>query len=90
MSGEFNFALILRLNFIELGDFCRGRQGVGAALWLRVLLPQVLGSEEAAAVGGGGTDAPVPRLGGAQSVAALDCFDLALTPGGEISVEQFK
>ena len=52
------------------------------AIWMRVLLPQVLGVEAAAAPAGEPAPLPVARLGAAASLAALDCLDVALAPGG--------
>ena len=63
---------------------CRGKAAVGVSMWMRVLLPQVLGTESGAFpsddldVAGGA----ISRLSNSGAAAALDMLDIAMAPGG--------
>ena len=63
-------------------DACRGRAAVGVSMWMRVLLPQVLGPDSDAFLGDGAKYANVSRLGTSAAAAALDMLDIAMAPGG--------
>jgi hypothetical protein len=51
-------------------------------MWMRVLLPQVLGPDSDAFPGEVAEFANISRLGNAAAAAALDMLDIAMSPGG--------
>ena len=62
----------------------RGKAAVGVSMWMRVLLPQVLGPESGA-FPSDGEEAPgaaIGRLSNSGAAAALDMLDIAMAPGG--------
>ena len=64
---------------------CRGKAAVGVSMWMRVLLPQVLGPESGAFPSDGDDvldGAAISRLSNSGAAAALDMLDIAMAPGG--------
>ena len=55
---------------------------MGISMWMRVLLPQVLGPDSDAFPGEVPEFANISRLGNAAAAAALDMLDIAMAPGG--------
>ena len=62
----------------------RGKAAVGVSMWMRGLLPQVLGLWAGAFPGYGVefAGAAISRLSNAGAAAALDMLDIAMAPGG--------
>jgi len=63
---------------------CRGKAAVGVSMWMRVLLPQVLGPGSGAFPSDGDeiSSAAISRLSNSGAAAALDMLDIAMAPGG--------
>ena len=62
----------------------RGKAAVGVSMWMRVLLPQVLGPDSGAFPSDGDefAGAAISRLSNSGAAAALDMLDIAMAPGG--------
>jgi len=67
-----------------VSTLCRGKAAVGVSMWMRVLLPQVLGPESGAFPSDGDeiSSAAISRLSNSGATAALDMLDIAMAPGG--------